>query len=43
LIEYAGVGQFLMAIIKTIFSMIFTIAVLMLVQAATANSKQLKK
>ncbi|MFY8034190.1 MAG: hypothetical protein ACOVMN_06695 [Flexibacteraceae bacterium] len=40
LIEYAGVGQFLMAIIKTLCSMVFTIAVMLLVQAATASSKQ---
>jgi len=40
LIEYAGIGQFLMAIIKTGFSMIFTLIVLFLVQAATATRRQ---
>jgi hypothetical protein len=40
LIEYAGIGQFLMALIKTLCSMVFTIAVLLLVQAASASSKQ---
>lgn len=40
LVEYAGFGQFLMAIIKTLCSMVFTTAILLLVQAATKGSKQ---
>jgi len=40
LVEYAGFGQFLLALIKTALSMVFTMVVLLLVQAATAGSKQ---